>query len=474
MRTLFGWRHNVTGLRRYRHAYIEVPRKNGKSTMAAAIALICTFCDNEAGGEIYSAAADRDQASIVFGIAASMIRRNPALAKRCRVLDTTKRIVVPRTETVYRAIAADAAGSHGYNSSCVIFDELHCQTNRELFDVLQTSMGARQQPLFISITTAGWDRHSICYLQHQHAAKVRDGDLDDPTFLPVLYGADDTDDWTSPKVWHKANPNLGISISEEFLRDECKRAVESPTYANSFRRLYLNQWTEQEQRWLPMDRWRKQCAGPLPDLANVDAWGGLDLSSTTDLTAFVLAFPHSDGNVYVRAWHWIPEARAIEREKRDRVPYRLWRDQGLIEMTPGNCVDYSFIRQRIKELAQQYWVRQIAYDRYNATQLVIELQDDGMQMIEMGQGFVSLNAPSKELERLVIEGRLRHGSNAVLTWEAGNTMVKTDAAGNIKPVKPDHQSAARIDGIVALVMALGLCNVAEAGCVYDDRGLIVL
>ncbi len=432
------------------------------------------FCDGEQGAEIYSAAADRDQASIVFGIAASMVRRNDGLTKRCRVLDTTKRIVFPATENVYRAIAADVAGSHGYNASCVIIDELHTQRNRELFDVLQTSMGARLQPLFISITTAGWDRHSICWLTHQHAEKVRDGSLDDPQFLPVIYSAPDDADWTSPKVWRNANPNLNVSVSESFLATECKRAIESPGYANTFRRLYCNQWTESVSRWLPLDRWRKQCGGALPDLTGRECWGGLDLSSTTDVSALVLAFPIDD-SVYVLPYFWIPAEKAIEREKRDRVPYRLWRDNGLLTMTDGNVIDYTFIRHRILALAEQYSIKEIAFDRYNSTEIITHLTNEGLAMIDYGQGFVSMSAPSKELERRVIEGTLRHGDNPVLTWMASNSAVKTDPAGNIKPVKPDHQGAARIDGIVALVMALGRMIVRQdQSSIYDDRGIFVL
>lgn len=474
LRTLFGWRR-PDGTRRYRTAFIEVPRKNGKSTFAAGIALFCLFCDREQGAEIYSAASDRDQASLVFNVAAAMVRKNAKLKGRCKILDSVKRIVLG--DSFYRAIAANAAGSHGYNSHCVVYDELHAAANRELYDVLKTSMGARPQPLFVIITTAGFDRKSICYEQYDYACKVRDAVIDDPTFLPVIYEAEDDDDWTDPKIWRKANPNLGVSISEDFLASECRTALQLPSYANTFRRLYLNQWTESDVRWLSLEAWNR-CGGKLPDLAGRECWGGLDLSSTTDLASLLLVFPLMEEGKLVRlaikAFAWCPRERAVEREKRDRVPYTQWIRDTHLRATEGDVIDYDVIRRDINQLGEIYNIREIGVDRWNAQQIVTQLAGDGFNMVMVGQGFASMSGPSKELEKLIIGGQLLHDGDPVTRWAAMNVSIESDAAGNIKPSKA--KSTERIDPIVALVMAVGRYTVGEqdAGSPYDERGPIGL
>lgn len=471
---LFGEKRRGSGLRRYRRAYIEVPRGNGKSTWAAGIALLMLLADNEPAAEIFGAAADRDQARLVFEAAKSMVEDSPHLSKLVKVYRHS--MVVESTRSVYRVLSSEAYSKHGLNPHGIIFDELHAQPNRELYDVLNTAMGKRAQPLMIMITTAGYDRESICWHQHEYARQVAAGIIDDPTYYSAIYAAEEADDWTSPETWAKANPNWGVSIQPEFLRQECDAALASPTYQNTFRRLYLNQWTQQENRWIDMGAW-DACGGALPELAGRACYGGLDLASTTDIAALVLAFPAvgergSEGEgepIYLLPFFWIPEENMIERERRDRVPYSTWVRQGLVEATPGNVIDYAYIRQRLNELADRYEIREVAYDPWNATQLSVELQGDGLNMVEMRQGFASLSGPSKELLRLVLSKGVAHGGNAVLRWMADNVSARQDPAGNVKPDK--SKSSGRIDGIVASVMAIGRANVgtAPAVSVYESR-----
>lgn len=462
------------GRRQYRTVYVEIPRKNGKSTLAAGIALYLLCADGEQGAQVYGAAADREQANIVFDTASEMVRRTSALAARVKVFASynIKRLVYEPSGSFYRSIPADAAGAHGFNAHGVILDEAHTQPNRDLFDVLTTSVGAREQPLIFVITTAGYDRHSLCWELHEYARQVRDGVIEDPTFLPVLYGAADGDDWTSPDVWRAANPSLGATVSEEFLAEECAKAQNVPAYQNSFRRLYLNQWTAQETRWLDLAAWDRGGAPVDPAaLLGRDCYLGLDLASTTDLAAMVAVFP--DGDRFDALAHfWVPADGMRERERRDRVPYGQWAAAGLIEATEGNVIDYAAIKARVLDWAGRYRVRQVAYDPWNATQLMLQLADEGLDCVPVRQGFASLSAPTKDLLGLVLDGRLAHGGNPVLRWMADNVTVSTDPAGNIKPDK--GKSTQRIDGIVALIMALARAAAAEGASVYDTRGLLVL
>ena len=449
VRDLFG---TVTdeGLRQYLTAYIEVPRKNGKSTWCAGLALFLLLADDEPGAEIYSCAADRDQAAIVFEDARQMVEQHPALSKRCEVY--RRSIVVPRTGSSYKVLSADAPTKHGKNAHAIIFDELHAQPNSELWDVMSTSTGSRRQPLLVAITTAGYDRESICYKQHEYAQRILAGDVKNPRFYPVIYGAETDEDWTDPAVWAAANPNYGVSVKAGYLEQKCAEAQDMPSSENAFRRLHLNQWTEQNVRWMNMDRW-DACGGVVDfvELAGKDCYGGLDLSTTTDITALALVFPRS-GGFSVALWAWIPEEKLRERSKRDKVDYREWVRRGYIETTPGNIIDYDRIRARINGLGKKFRIREIAIDRWNATQITTQLDGDGFTVFPFGQGYASMSAPMKELEKLVLGQQIRHGGNPVLRWMASNVAAQTDAAGNIKPAK--DKSADRIDGIVATIMGL--------------------
>lgn len=456
---LFGWKRTDSmgrEVRRYREALIYVPRKSGKTPLAAGIALYCLFCDNEPGAQCYCAAADRDQATYLFRHAKGMIEAEQLLSERCVVYKATRSIALEDDGSGLKVLSADADTKHGGNSHLVIVDELHAQPNRDLVDTLQTSFASanRAQPLLLFITTADFDRPSICNEKHAYAGKVRDGILSDPAFLPVIYEASIDDDFSDPATWAKANPNLGVSVSAEYMARECKRAQESPAYLNTFLRLHLNVKTQNDVAWVDMSKW-DEC-GKLPvDLASLegrDCWGGLDLSSTTDVSAFVLVFPDDPGYI-VAPFFWIPGDNAIQRERRDRVPYLTWARQGLIELTEGNVVDYDVLRAQIGELSKRFRIKGIMADRWNASQLTTQLMGDGLHVELFGQGYSSMNSPTKELEKLIKSVKLSHGGQAVLRWMASNLTVEVDAAGNVKPSKA--KSTERIDGMVALIMALG-------------------
>lgn len=683
VRNLFGWKR-PDGTRKYRKALLFIARKNGKTLLGAAIALYLLFADKEPGAEIYSVAADRDQAAIMFDTARGMVEGNQALASRCEVY--RRAIVVPSTGSAYHVLSADAPSKHGKNAHGVLFDELHAQANRELYDVMKTSQGARKQPLFLMFTTAGFDRKSVCWEEYEYACKVRDGIIKDDTYLPVIFEAHaqpytekvqsltaverldimcscknvtsiqiekclrkvcanhamtvssdkrkncdrkdaestqtdqleqkdyvqhvtnspystqtqninaeqfssaqsgqpeinpesvqpmldggrsrkvsstwqnggeprnmasvdrntsgsrtnkadvaqsvewkqflssiivtiqkksedssalsatlesvfsetlkklyflhsntcsvrnvkldgssilidhDADDWTDPEIWRKANPNLGISPKIEFLVDECNRAKESAAYQNTFRRLYLNQWTEQETRWIDIEKWEACNEHFDPDsLRGRRCIIGLDLASTTDIAAECLLFPPDDlEGIYLAMWRfWIPEENMRRRSLKDRVPYVEWHKAGFIDATEGNVVDQNFIKAQIIEDCETYDVQEIAYDRWNATKLVTELVDEGLTMVPVGQGFQSMAAPTKEWEKLILGKRIAHNGNPVAKWMMSNVAVRQDPAGNLKPDKA--KSTEKIDGIVAGIMALGRAMVSEStGSVYNN------
>ncbi len=469
---LFGWKR-ADGTRRFRRAYIEIPKKNGKSAICSAIALYLLIADGEAGAEIYSAAADKEQASIVHGEAAHMVQASAALQSRLEVIRSTKRIIFPARNSWYKALSADVPTKEGLNAHGIIFDELHAQRTRTLWDTLAYAGSARRQPLQIAITTAGFDRHSICYEQHDYAEKVLSGVIEDDSFFPLIFAASPEEDWTREATWRKANPSFGVTVKPEAIATDCREAQESPRKENAFRRYHLNQWTEQDVRWLKLEKW-DACGDPLPDLAGRPCFAGLDLASSTDIAALALLFPWDSGDGYdLVAKCWVPAEGAAVRSRKDRVPYELWIGQKHIIATEGDVIDYERIRRDIGELGKTYNIREIAFDRWGAVQLATQLQGDGFAMVAFGQGFASMSAPTKQFETLVLGKRLRHGGNPVLRWMASNVAVETDAAANLKPSK--SRSREKIDGIVAAVMALGRAMVApRAASVYEGRGVIVV
>jgi len=441
----------ATGRRRYRMCLLMMPRKNGKTELCAALAIDGLLFDGEIGAEVYSAAADKDQASLTFNVAAQMIRNDPELEAACEIVDSQKRIVHRKSGSFYRAISAEAYSKHGFNASRVIYDELHAAPTRELWDVLASSTGARLQPLVIAISTAGYDRHSILWELYTHAKQVREDPSIDPAFLPVIFEAPIDADWTSEKVWRKANPALGDFRSLEEMRIACRRAQEIPAQENTFRRLYLNQWTEQAARWISLPAW-DACGGDARPLDGRKCWVGMDLSSTKDLTALAAVFPAANG-FDVLTEFFIPADSVRLRSQRDRVPYDQWAKEGHLVATPGNVVDYEAVRGTLQAWADRFDVQEVAFDPWNATDLVTRLQDqDGLTCVPMRQGFVSLSAPTKALEKAILSKTLHHTRHPVLRWNVSNVSVETDPAGNLKPSK--QKSTDRIDGVVALVMAI--------------------
>ncbi len=456
-------------VRQYRTSLLAIPRKNGKSTLCAGIALKLMF-DGEPGAEIYSCAADRDQARLVFEMAKVCVENSPKLRRRLRVFRNS--IVREDTHSTYKALSAEAFTKHGLNAHGVIFDELHCQPDRELVDVMATSTGARRQPLIVYLTTAGYDRKSVCWEIWRYALAVRDGAIKDDTFLPAIYAADPEDDWTKEATWRKANPNLGVSVKLDDLRVRCKRAQDMPSEENTFRRLHLNQWTEQDTRWLRMEHWA-QGNKPCPVMLDGrECFAGLDLASTFDTTCFCLLFQLEDGTFWVEPHFWIPETNMRDRVKRDRVPYDQWAKEGRLHLTHGNVTDFDQVRADIMTLTKKYNVRQVAIDRWNATQLATQLQGDGVNVLGFGQGYGSMSSPAKQLEALVVGGKLLHGGHPVLAWQASNVAIQQDHAGNIKPSKA--KSNERIDGIVALTMALGIHATATAPAPEQNWDIITL
>ena len=478
IRDLFGIL-KPNGYRQFNTAYIEIPKKNGKSELAAAVALLLTCGDGEQRAEVYGAAADRQQASIVFDVAADMVRMCPALNKRVKILASQKRLVYEPTNSFYQVLSAEAYSKHGFNVHGVVFDELHSQPNRKLYDVLTKGSGdARMQPLFFLITTAVTDTHSICYEIHQKAQDIIDGRKIDPTFYPVIYGADDTEDWTNPKVWKKCNPSLGETIGMDKVKTACESAKQNPGEENSFRQLRLNQWVKQAVRWMPMDKWDK-CAFAVreDDLKGRVCYGGLDLSSTTDITAFVLVFPPLDeeDKYIILPYFWIPEDTLDLRVKRDHVPYDIWERQGYLQTTEGNVVHYGYIEKFIEELGKKFNIREIAFDRWGAVQMVQNLESMGFTVVPFGQGFKDMSPPTKELMKLTLEQKIAHGEHPVLRWNMDNIFIRTDPAGNIKADK--EKSTEKIDGAVATIMALDRairCGNDTSESVYDSRGILFL
>ena len=467
------------GYRQFNTAYIEIPKKQGKSELAAAVALLLTCGDGEERAEVYGCAADRNQAKIVFDVAVDMVRKNKSLMKRVTIKESERLLRYEPTGSTYKVLSADVSNKHGFNTHGVIFDELHTQPNRKLFDVMTKGSGdARMQPLYFLITTAGTDTNSICYETHQKAKDILEGRKIDPTFYPVIYGADESDDWTDPKVWRKANPSLGITVAVDKVQAACDSAKQNPGEENAFRQLRLNQWVKQSVRWMPMDKW-DACAFPVNEdyLEGRVCYGGLDLASTTDITAFVLVFPpeDEDDKYVVMPFFWIPEDNIPLRVRRDHVPYDLWERQGTLQTTEGNVVHYGYIEKFIERLGERYNIREIAFDRWGAVQMVQNLEGMGFTVVPFGQGYKDMSPPTKELMKLTLEQKIAHGGHPVLRWMMDNIFIRTDPAGNIKPDK--EKSTEKIDGAVATIMALDRairCGNDNSASVYDERGILFI
>lgn len=470
-REAFGWMR-ADGKRLYRTVYIEMGRANGKSQWGAGVAGKLLYADGEPNAEVAGAGADREQAAIILNRLKAMVDKSPELSKRSRPLRKEIRVKNSLGDHLYRAMSADVPGAWGGSQHGVIFDEVHAQRHRDLWDALVTGTGKREQPMVWAFTTAGWDRESLCWELHEYAREIAEGIVSDTSFLGVIWAAPEDADWTDPEVWRQANPLMGVAFEEDFLARECERAKAIPAFQNTFRTMYLSQWVGQEVRFVPLEAWDR-CNEQIT-VGKRPAFGGMDLSSTTDLSGFVVVSDH-DGKVDVDVRLYVPADGLHERSRRDRVPYEVWVRDGLLTPTPGPTIDQDYIKADVIAAAQTYDLIDVSYDRWNAAKIVAELEGEGLTMVQMGQGFASMSAPTKELLRLVLEGKIRHGAHPILRWMIDNTAPKTDPAGNVKPDK--ERSAGRIDGVVALIMALdGLSrrgrNVKRRS-VYEDRGLVL-
>ena len=486
------------GYRQFRTAYVEVGKKNGKSELAAAIALYLLFADGEAGAEVYSCAADINQASIVFNTAKAMVEQYGDLRGLSKLVPSTKRIIFPHTNSFYRVLSSETKSKQGFNVSGLIFDELFAQQTRELFDTMTKFTGdARRQPLYFLITTAGRDKTSICYEIHCKAKAVLDGSKIDPSFYPAVFGIEEGDDWENETVWRRVNPSIGVTIPFETVRAAYEQARQNPAEEMHFRQFRLNEWNNADLRWMPMDKWEACGCGNEQLTMNNEQWvdleermvgrdcyAGLDLSSTGDLTALALVFPPSgdDDKYTVLPYYWLPEEVIDLRTRRDHVPYAVWKKQGVFYTTEGNVVDYDYIVAFIAKLSERFRIREIAYDRYGAEKIRRDLEELGAEhgfvVFPFGQGYISMSPPSKDLYQLVMEGKIRHGGHPVLNWNMGNVIIDQDAAGNIKPNK--QKSTEKIDGVVALVMGLARAMIRAdhhdvmTNSVYNNRGLLIL
>ena len=467
------------GNRQFRTAFVEICKKVGKSELAAAIALYLLYADNEPSAEVYGVAADRQQASIVFDVAKQMVEMSPALMKRSKLMGATKRIVNYGNAGYYQVLFAEVGGKHGFSVRGLVFDEIHTQPNRQLYDVLtKGSSDARQNPLHFIITIAGNDRHSIAYELHTKAVDILEGRRVDPTFYPVVYGLKDDEDWEDETNWYKVNPSLGYTVDVERLRDAYREAKQNPADEITFKWLRCNMWVSSTVAWIPDAIYmRGNEAIDMASLEGRDCYAGLDLSSTGDITALVLIFPprDEDEKFVLLPYFWIPEETIPRRVKANSVPYDIWEKQGHLLATEGNVIHYDFIEKFICDLAEKYHILEIAVDRWNATHMIQNLEDAGFTMVPFGQGFASMSTPTKEFYRLLMEGQIVHAGHPVLRWMAGNVVIETDAAENIKVTKA--KSKEKIDGIVASIMALDRClrNQGEQqGSVYDQRGILIL
>ena len=453
IRPLFGTLRD-DGLRQYRQAYIEVPRKNGKSNLCAAIALYMLFADGEPGAEIISAAGDRNQAGIVFDIASAMCANNAKLSGHGKVYRNS----IKYKNSFYKAISAEANTKHGFNAHAVILDEFHVfegGAGRDLYDVLKTSTGARTQPLVIAITTAGHDTSTICYELHEYAKKVLEGSVEDDTFLPVIYSADKDDDWTQPATWSKANPGFGTICKAEYFEQEVKRCKENPRQINTFLRLHLNIWTASEERWVTDDEFMRGADEVSEEyLTTLPCYAGMDLSSTKDLTAVALVFRDDKNDCfYLKCHHFVNEDKANSKQLSGGIDYYTFERPGTVTITEGNVTDMLAVRHHIQEMAEKYDLKALAYDRYIAHLVVPFL--DGIDCQPFGQGYASMSYPTKQFELLLCKGQVKHGGHDVLRWQIGCVHLSRDEADNIKVTKKKNSESQKVDGIVASIMAMG-------------------
>ena len=457
---LYGWKWKQTGYRRFKFAYNEQARGNGKSALASGLCVYELIGYGEPGAEVYSAATDKKTAKLVWDTADLMVKRSPSLSSRIK--SYVNNMHIPGTASKFEPCAADDENLLGLRPSFTVLDELHVHPSSGVWDVFVSAMGKRRGPLLFAITNSGYDRHSVCWSQREYSEKVLAGIIQDDSWFAWICGLDeeDVENWQDESLWIKANPGLGTIVQIDDMRQQAKKAAADPTALNSFLRLRLGVWTSSHTAWMPMQKW-DACTSRIDfdALKSRPCVGSLDLSTTTDISVFMLTFPPTETDLdwVLLPFFFLPEENVQQRSKRDRVPYDVWARQGQFELTPGDVIDYDFILAKVLQLSQLYDFREIVYDRWNAQQIVTQFAAHGFTTIDFGQGYASMQAPTKRMMELVLSKKLNHGGNPVLRWMASNVMVKLDAAGNIKPDK--EKCREKIDGIVAAAMGVGRASV---------------
>ncbi len=468
---IFGWM-KADGTRRFRYVYVEIARKNGKTALSAGIGLYMLFADGEARPEVYSAATVKDQARICFSDAVEIVKKT----------DLKNYLSPYRNSIVYelkggtmKPLSSDYGTHDGLNPSCGIIDEFHAHKDSGMFDVIKSAFGARRQPLMFIITTAGFNKNGACYAYRSNVIKILQGINEDDSLFGIIYTLDSKEEWDNPKMWIKSNPNLGVSVFPEYLADQVNDAKNRPEAVRNVMTKNVNLWVDAEKTWILDDMWQK-CIGTtdIESLRGCQCWGGLDLSNVSDITAFVLLF-HENEKFQLLPFFWIPEEKMLEKIRKENINYDKWSSLGFVKVTAGNVLDYDFVKADILQIVEIYDLQSTAYDRWNASQTIIDLQNEGMECSPFGQGYGSMGAPTKEFEKMVLTEKIEHFGNPVLRWMMASTVVKTDPAGNIKPDK--EKSSQKIDGIVASIMALGEWMTAQAeedNNPYNQRGMLSL
>ncbi|MCL2205710.1 MAG: terminase large subunit, partial [Treponema sp.] len=476
-----GWR-NKDGFRRFTRAYIEVARKNGKSSLAAALANYHFFADSprEVGPEIYFAATKQQQAAITWEEAERQIRRNATLKELAQTYKTKKHIVVPKTAAIMRPLGRDSKTEDGLNPSFAVIDEYHAHPDAGLIDVIESGMGARKQPLIVIITTAGTNYIGPCFEEHEHLKKMLEGSIPPvDNYFGIIYTLDENDDWKNPKVWVKANPNLGVSVDEARLTEQINLAASSTTKIMNVKTKRLNIWCKNVMGWISFADWEK-CGKQKyteSELSGRPCYGGMDLSSTQDISALSLSFPpQNEREPYKHIYRfYIPEELIQEKEDIDKVPYRAWIDEGFIIATPGNVIDYDWIEQDILNMAATYEIREFCFDPFHAQEIVNHLTTAGINMLPIQQGYRMMSPMCDSFEKRVLSQEMAHGNNPVMRWMMSCIEMKSDRQGNVMPMKPRRGSTGkRIDGVVANIMSLGRASLqmSAAKSVYEDRGVL--
>lgn len=469
--TFFGW-VDAEGLRRFKTSYGEFPRKNAKSTIASGVALYCLTADGEEGAEVYSAATTREQAGIVWRDAKRMVERTAGLRERFGVSATANSVSVEETASLFRPLSRDQGGNHdGLNVHCGVLDELHAHKTRDIFDVIETATGARDQPVIWIITTAGFNRSGICYEQRSYLIKVLAGTIVDDEYFGIIYTLDETDEWTDPASWQKANPNWGVSVNKDDIARKARKAMEMSSAQNNFLTKHLNVWVNADTSWMDMVSW-DACA--VPDLsidkyAGSPCWIAIDLAGKLDITSVAIVFRDGDGFAgFVR--NYLPE-EAAEADRNSQYPG--WAIDDLLITTPGNVTDYAWIENDLRDIAERFDVQEVAYDPWQSNYLATRLMEEGLPMVEFRQTVQNMSEPMKEFESLVISKKFKHDGNPVMTWMVSNVVAHLDAKENIYPRKEFPQN--KIDGVVATIMALGRAMAGEdTGSVYHNRDMVIV